>query len=78
MKSFLITYLKNSSKRLNDCTVNYFVIGRIKVRTYCGRGEVPEETLLWIRIQEGKNDPEKYKTVNKLHLLKFWMFAFGG
>jgi hypothetical protein len=26
----------------------------------------------------GQKDPEKYKTVNKLHLLKFWMFAFGG
>jgi hypothetical protein len=26
--------------------------------------------------QEGKNDLEKYKTVNKFHLLKCWMFSF--
>jgi hypothetical protein len=30
--------------------------------------------VLWIRIQEGKNYPEKKKTVNKFNLLKCWMF----
>jgi hypothetical protein len=29
-----------------------------------------------IRIKEGKNGPEKYKTVDKFHLLKCWTFSF--
>jgi hypothetical protein len=28
-----------------------------------------------IRIQEGKNDPQK---MNKFHVLKCWMFSFEG
>jgi hypothetical protein len=32
----------------------------------------------WIRIQEGKIDPEKKNTVNKFNLLKYWMFFFKG
>jgi hypothetical protein len=32
----------------------------------------------WNRIQEGKNDPEKYKKVKKFHVLKCWMFSFEG
>jgi hypothetical protein len=35
-------------------------------------------SLDWDTIQEGKNYPEKYKTVNKLHVLKCWMFSFEG
>jgi hypothetical protein len=30
----------------------------------------------WIRIQEGKNDPQKQKTVKKFHVLECWMFSF--
>ncbi len=32
----------------------------------------------WIRIQEGKNDPQTKKKVNKFNVLKFWMFSFEG
>jgi hypothetical protein len=31
----------------------------------------------WIRIQEGKNDPQKYKKVHNFHVFKYWMFSFG-
>jgi hypothetical protein len=31
-----------------------------------------------IRIQKGKKGPEKYKTVDKFHHLKCWMFSFDG
>jgi hypothetical protein len=31
-----------------------------------------------IRIQEGKNDPQKYKKVKKFHVLKCAMFSFEG
>jgi hypothetical protein len=29
-----------------------------------------------IRIQEGKNDPQKKKKIKKFHVLKCWMFSF--
>jgi hypothetical protein len=29
-----------------------------------------------IRIQEGKNDPQKKKKVEKFHVLKCWMLSF--
>jgi hypothetical protein len=29
-----------------------------------------------IRIQEGKNDPQKYKKFVKVHVLKCWMASF--
>jgi hypothetical protein len=29
-----------------------------------------------IQIQEGKNDPQKYKHIKKFHVLKCWMFSF--
>jgi hypothetical protein len=28
-----------------------------------------------IRIQEGKNDPQKYKKVQNFHVSKCWMFS---
>ncbi len=31
-----------------------------------------------IRIQEGQNGPEKYKTISKFHLLKCRMFSLEG
>ena len=31
-----------------------------------------------IRVQEGKNDPKKYKKGQNFHLLKCWMFSFEG
>ncbi len=31
-----------------------------------------------IRIQESKNDPQKWKKVNKFHFLYCWMFCFEG
>jgi hypothetical protein len=31
---------------------------------------------IWIRIQEGKNDPQKYKKVKKFSCLMCWMFSF--
>jgi hypothetical protein len=31
-----------------------------------------------IRIQEGKNDPQKQKTVKKFQVLQRWMFSFEG
>jgi hypothetical protein len=31
-----------------------------------------------IRIQEGKNDPKKYKKGQNFHLLKCWMYSFEG
>jgi len=34
------------------------------------------QAVVWIRIQESKNDPEKYKKVNRFHLSKCWMFSF--
>jgi hypothetical protein len=36
---------------------------------------VADPDPIWIRIQEGKNDPQKYKNV-KVHVLKCWMFSF--
>jgi hypothetical protein len=30
-----------------------------------------------IRIQEGKNDPQKIEKIKKFHVLKFWMFTEG-
>ncbi len=33
-------------------------------------------SLIW--IQEGKNGPEKYKTVNKFNFLKCWIVSFEG
>jgi hypothetical protein len=30
------------------------------------------------RIPEGKNDPRKYKKVQKFHVLKCWIFSFEG
>jgi hypothetical protein len=33
---------------------------------------------IWIRIQEGKNDPQKKKKVKKFHVLNCWMFSFEG
>jgi hypothetical protein len=27
-------------------------------------------------VEEGKNDPQKYKKVIKFHVLKCWMFSF--
>jgi hypothetical protein len=35
---------------------------------------------IWIRIQEGKNDPQKLKKkkVKKCHVLKCWMFSVEG
>jgi hypothetical protein len=32
----------------------------------------------WIRIQEGKNDPQKKKKVKEFHVLNCWMFSFEG
>jgi hypothetical protein len=32
----------------------------------------------WIRIQEGKYDPQKYKKSYKFPFLKCWMFSFEG
>ncbi len=32
----------------------------------------------WIRIQDGKKDPKKFKTVSKFHFLKCWIFSFEG
>jgi hypothetical protein len=29
-----------------------------------------------MRIQKGKNDPQKQKKVNKFHVLMCWMFSF--
>jgi hypothetical protein len=29
-----------------------------------------------MRIQEGKNDPPKYKKLKNFHVLKCWMFSF--
>jgi hypothetical protein len=34
--------------------------------------------VVWFRIHEGKNDPQKYKKVKKLHVLKRWIFSFEG
>jgi hypothetical protein len=31
-----------------------------------------------IRIQEGQNDPKKWKKGQNFHLLKCWMFSFEG
>ncbi len=33
---------------------------------------------LRIRIQEGKNDPQKLKKVQNFHVFKYWMFSFEG
>jgi hypothetical protein len=33
---------------------------------------------LQIRIQEGKNDPQKKKKVENFHVFKYWMFSFEG
>jgi hypothetical protein len=56
-----------------------------------GSGSVPGSALIWaaesgsayklrirIRIQEGKNDPKKWKKGQNFHLLKCWMFSFEG
>jgi hypothetical protein len=42
---------------------------RIRIRILSGQ---------WIRIQiqEGKNDPQKYKKNFKVHVLKCWMASF--
>jgi hypothetical protein len=32
----------------------------------------------WIRIQEGKNDPQKKNKVNQFNFLKRWMFSSEG
>ncbi len=32
----------------------------------------------WIRIQEGKSDPQKLKIVKKFNVLKCWMSSFEG
>jgi hypothetical protein len=31
-----------------------------------------------IRIQEGKNDPQKLKKVQNFHVFKYWLFSFEG
>jgi hypothetical protein len=31
---------------------------------------------IWIRIQEGKNDPQNEEKLKKYHVLKCWMFSF--
>jgi hypothetical protein len=31
-----------------------------------------------IRIQEGKNDPQKFKKVKTFHVFKCWIFSFEG
>jgi hypothetical protein len=46
---------------------SFEAVFRIQIRIQLG---------LWIRIQEGKNDPQKYKKVKKCHVLKCWMFSF--
>jgi len=30
----------------------------------------------WIRIREGKNDPQKWEKIKKFHVLECWMFSF--
>jgi hypothetical protein len=35
-------------------------------------------SMFRIRIQEGKNGPQKYKKVEKFHALKCWIFSFEG
>jgi hypothetical protein len=34
--------------------------------------------LIWIRIQKGKNDPQKEKKVKTFHVFKCWMLSFEG
>jgi hypothetical protein len=44
---------------------------RIRIRTQWG-------PLIRIQIQEGKNDPQIKKKVNKFNFFKCWMFCFLG
>jgi hypothetical protein len=34
------------------------------------------QVSIWIRIQEGKNEPQKLYVIKKFHVLKCWMFSF--
>jgi hypothetical protein len=34
--------------------------------------------VVWVRIQEGNNDPQKLRKEEKFHVLKCWMFSFEG
>jgi hypothetical protein len=47
---------------------------------YLGRFWIRINFSCWtrIRIQEGKNDPQKKKKVKKFHVLNGWMFSFEG
>jgi hypothetical protein len=49
------------------------------IRIQCGPWiHNPYGIPIRIRIKEGKNGEGKWKTVNKFHLLKCWMFSFEG
>ncbi len=43
-----------------------------------GSGSAWINLSYWIRIQEGKNDPQKLKKVQNFHVFKYWMFSFVG
>jgi hypothetical protein len=50
---------------------------RIRIQIGSGFNGVPGYVYGFaIRIQEGKNDPQKYKKVRKFHVLKCWTFSF--
>jgi hypothetical protein len=56
----LVAYNQSFGSRINQVSGSGSVFG-IRIR---------------IRIQDGKNDPPKKKTVKKFHVLKCWMFSF--
>jgi hypothetical protein len=54
---------------------------RIRIRIGTGFNQVRGSGSVFgirIRIQEGKNDPQKYNKVQKFHVLTCWMFCFEG
>jgi hypothetical protein len=52
------------------------IYDRKNVRKIPVLGRVADPDPSWIRIQEGKNDPEKKKKVKKIHVLKCCMDSF--
>jgi hypothetical protein len=51
----------------------------LRIRIGSGFKRVSESGSVFgirIRIQEGKNDPQKVEKIKKFHVLKCWMFSF--
>jgi hypothetical protein len=66
-------FINCSTERLCLCQFN--AVLWIRIQRDAGSGS---RYAIWIRIQEGKNYPQKYKRALKFHFLKCWMFSFEG